>query len=575
MSVAKHNTVCRALTESSADVASESQGIVSACQYSKGQDCKGLCNSGVLNQFSSGASLIKRPKIMVVGDSNSHGPYTSTHGTPGIDTSEPMAPPLPGEEALNFQVMGGYASDVSSDFSGSATQDIPLIHAWVSQYQPDYPLILLGFNNLGWWVQGPDGLIGQMGQLIENAREAGADVKLLVGKVVPDPVEWRTVNAPTNIRAYSYPEGIFTMWDNMYNNRGYEIRARIQGSSTWWSDGTVYPSTWGSWLSWVLPDQVWETQGCTRGDGDVTSTWSPIVAATANPSTAPGPNNILVYPDGSTGVSVSWDAVSGYNLHCYAVIVWDLDTPGAFISAYATTGTSLTATDLNNNHRYGVWVASYINMDKGSITNFPATPGGLPAAANDVIIGGGVPPPPASLSFTTIDATTLQFNWPAVGSAAGYTIYMRSLITDFQVIGTTTDTSQVVGFLYPGIWNYEFCIGSYNGNYESSYGNACVTPPICCGYSYSTAHGAVVDANGSVVNGTATASRSPVPKPSLLPSGQTPVTGNATGNATLLTINPQIGQLYSLYNQALFSLQLNGTALNLTFAAPDTVVRLF
>lgn len=32
----------------------ESQGEVSACQYSGGEDCKGLCLSGVKDQFSSG-----------------------------------------------------------------------------------------------------------------------------------------------------------------------------------------------------------------------------------------------------------------------------------------------------------------------------------------------------------------------------------------------------------------------------------------------------------------------------------------------------------------------------------------
>jgi hypothetical protein len=36
---------------------SESQGEVSACQYSQGEDCKGMCSSGVKNQFWSGGVL--------------------------------------------------------------------------------------------------------------------------------------------------------------------------------------------------------------------------------------------------------------------------------------------------------------------------------------------------------------------------------------------------------------------------------------------------------------------------------------------------------------------------------------
>ncbi|CAJ2512158.1 Uu.00g051730.m01.CDS01 [Anthostomella pinea] len=34
----------------------ESQGEVSACQYSHGEDCKGLCSDGVTDQFSSGGN---------------------------------------------------------------------------------------------------------------------------------------------------------------------------------------------------------------------------------------------------------------------------------------------------------------------------------------------------------------------------------------------------------------------------------------------------------------------------------------------------------------------------------------
>ncbi|ERS98550.1 hypothetical protein HMPREF1624_05335 [Sporothrix schenckii ATCC 58251] len=632
------------------------------------------------------------PKIMVVGDSISHGmqddwtwryrvwtwlkkygyqatfvgPYTGTHGTPGIVSSEPMAPPLPGEEALNFQTDGGYNSGVASEFAGSghasywgrqATQVVPLINEWVTQFQPDYLLILLGFNDLGWFAQGPDGLIGQMGALIENAREAKADLKLLVGNVVqrlfidgrqdlvdstnaynsklkasiPDWFRWespiayvdvaaqhfatnladnfgfvaepyqipvsldgRPVRTPTTVRAISYPEGIFTTWDNMPNNRGYRIRSRVYGASDWWSDGLVYPSTWGSWLSWVLPGQTWEMQVATRGDGDTISDWSGSVLAIANPATAPAPSSIVDLPVGSDSLQVYWTAVSGYNIHCYGVLVWDRDTPGAFLGAYATQDVQMLISGLKTGHRYGIWVATYINLNPGSLTSFAVTPGGLPGPANDVIVGGGVPAPPSSVTYTPIDGTTLTLSWPAVANAAGYTIYMKSVSGgSFQVIGSTTATSQGIAFLFPGIWTYQFCVGSYNGFYQSSYGGAsCVTPTICCGYTNTAAvvHGPAAAAFSNTTTSTVV---SALPSPSLItpdPSATnklagaqppistfatTTVNGNSTFNATLLTTDPEIGQLYALYTEALSAVLQNGTTLNLTFAAPDTVVKLF
>lgn len=582
------------------------------------------------------------------------GPYSGTHGTPGIQSTEPSAPLFDGEKAPESVVVGRYAGGVPDGFKGSghaafwgrqALQDDPLVKAWVAQYQPDYMLMLLGFNDLGWFVSGPDGLIGQIGNIVENAREAKPDIKLLVGNVVqrlfiggrqdlvdntityngmlkstlpnwfrwespisyvdvsarydcqpascpdgydglhprargehhiaqafanvlgsdfgfpgqpysvPESVDARSVGLPTNVVSYSYPEGIFTTWDTMDNNRGYEIRSRLQGMTDWWSDGGT--SVAGSWLSWVQDGQVWESQVRTSTDGNDHSDWSPIVSATAHPKTAPGPSLISVAPLDADGVIVSWNPVSGYDVNRYGLILYDRDTPGAYISMYATTGTSITVHGLKSGHRHDVWVATYVNM-KGSLTNSAVTPGGLPAGAHSVIIGGGVPAPPASLSVSVIDATSIELYWPAAANVAGYTIYMKSLITagaGFQSVGETTDLSQGIYFLFPGIWNYQFCIGSYNGDIQSAYGNACVTPPRCCGFKRDEQ-----PLNASAILGNATANG-----PVVVPLTKSNTTG--------ITTDPEIGQLYQLYTQAIAALHVNNTALSMP--VPDTVVKVF
>jgi lysophospholipase L1-like esterase len=79
-----------------------------------------------------------------------------------------------------------YASGHRAWWGRQAAQVQSTIGGWVATYQPDIILVLLGFNDLGWFVSGPDGLIGSMGHLIEPC-ENEADVQILVGNDV-DPV---------------------------------------------------------------------------------------------------------------------------------------------------------------------------------------------------------------------------------------------------------------------------------------------------------------------------------------------------------------------------------------------------
>lgn len=63
-------------------------------------------------------------------------------------------------------------------------------------------------------------------------------------------------------------------------------------------------------------------------------------------------------------------------------------------------------------------------------------------------------------------------------------IYSRNVKdnTAFTPSESTTETSYGIAFLFPGTWNFEFCVAAYNGNMESAY-PACVIPPVYPGYS--------------------------------------------------------------------------------------------
>jgi hypothetical protein len=42
---------------------------------------------------------------------------------------------------------------------------------------------VLGFNDLGWFVNGPDGLLSDMKALVDNAREVKSDIKFAIADV--------------------------------------------------------------------------------------------------------------------------------------------------------------------------------------------------------------------------------------------------------------------------------------------------------------------------------------------------------------------------------------------------------
>lgn len=86
---------------------------------------------------------------------------------------------------------GGYSADISSNFQSAhfsvwgrqVAQDKELISSMVSTYQPDYLLVELGFNDLGWFVSGPDGTLNSMASFVSNARSAKADIKFAIANV--------------------------------------------------------------------------------------------------------------------------------------------------------------------------------------------------------------------------------------------------------------------------------------------------------------------------------------------------------------------------------------------------------
>lgn len=89
-------------------------------------------------------------------------------------------------------------------------------------HQPDYLLLMLGFNDLGWGVSDADGLLITMRELIDEARKGKSNIHILVGNVVhrtflrEDLVEkTNKYNAalPSAIASWSFPNSRVSLVD--------------------------------------------------------------------------------------------------------------------------------------------------------------------------------------------------------------------------------------------------------------------------------------------------------------------------------------------------------------------------
>jgi lysophospholipase L1-like esterase len=149
------------------------------------------------------------PRVMVVGDSISHGlegDYTWRYrlkqhfgtavnvdfvgprlGTTRLPATLPAGfPDVPATVSFSGAYRDGlmFDSDHFSQWGWQAHQAMNDIQTGVTQYQPDYLLVELGFNDLGWGVSDADGLVADIKTFIARARAAKPDVRVLVANVV-------------------------------------------------------------------------------------------------------------------------------------------------------------------------------------------------------------------------------------------------------------------------------------------------------------------------------------------------------------------------------------------------------
>ncbi|MFJ9742673.1 fibronectin type III domain-containing protein [Streptomyces sp. NPDC101166] len=291
-----------------------------------------------------------------------------------------------------------------------------------------------------------------------------------IGRFVPDAprtVPARPTPAVSGLVAEAVPSGIRVTWQPVFGAHGYTVRSRIAGNAVW-SELPVAANRFDT--TWTMDGWKWEYQVRTDNGDDGTSAWSPTVSAVADPETAAPPEKIVTRAT-ARGVDVSWDAPKGPHtdtIDRYEIILWDKDTPGAFFQSTAVKGRSAHVDDLKPGHRYLVAVATWNRAG-----------GGMPGVARSVTVGAGTPPKPTDLKATAVDPTTVQLDWKGSKEAAGYRVWVRNVteggaFTSDEYV--TEDTGRGIAFLFPGYWNFEFCVTAINGAAESPRSD-CVSLP--------------------------------------------------------------------------------------------------
>ena len=121
------------------------------------------------------------------------GPYSGTK--PPTAASPPSPPPLYGTTLASTPAgtTGGYAQDVDPAFLSNsnhfaawdraAAVDKGVIERVLQQNSADLMLLMLGFNDMGWFYSDGQGTLDSIGTLVSNSRAANPNLKFAIANV--------------------------------------------------------------------------------------------------------------------------------------------------------------------------------------------------------------------------------------------------------------------------------------------------------------------------------------------------------------------------------------------------------
>lgn len=121
------------------------------------------------------------------------GPYKGT--VPRQEAKPPQPPPLYGEivQPVPYETSGGYSGSVDDAFLSNsnhfavwgraAAVDRGLIKGVLETHPADLMLVMIGFNDLGWFYSDSQGTVDSLGAIVSNAREANPRMKFAIANI--------------------------------------------------------------------------------------------------------------------------------------------------------------------------------------------------------------------------------------------------------------------------------------------------------------------------------------------------------------------------------------------------------
>lgn len=121
------------------------------------------------------------------------GPYKGTQQPPEVKQPQPPLPYGSPPEVVPYRTSGGYAQGIDSGFlpnsnhfaiwGRAAAVSKGLIGDVLQQNPSDILLVMLGFNDMGWFYSDAFGTLDSMATLVNNARKANPNIKIAIATV--------------------------------------------------------------------------------------------------------------------------------------------------------------------------------------------------------------------------------------------------------------------------------------------------------------------------------------------------------------------------------------------------------
>ncbi|RBQ72054.1 hypothetical protein FVER14953_09857 [Fusarium verticillioides] len=286
----------------------------------------------------------------------------------------------------------------------------------------------------------------------------------------------RPLQEPSNFRVFSSPQGVTATWIQViYGAYSYDITVSINGGANTYSPTTTSSNRWDS--QWPLEGWIYTVSVRARyGDYSV-GPYSSKLSAKATPKLSDPPQNVKVEP-AADGFTVTWDPPTGPNTDSiveYNILYWDWNPDDCeFITGAAFTSSPAVIKGLTPGRNYLIAPVTWNENGQG-----------LPFFANNAVPGAGTPPVPSDLKILSTDSTSVHITWTGSDSAGGYHVWNRNVNqkgSKFEIVSNVTGSTCLDDFLlFPGTWNYEWCISAYNGNDESPQGPAKLAPSPASG----------------------------------------------------------------------------------------------